>query len=197
MVRLDQGQLAEPSGQLHLDFEAESAEPVARTSPAIRTSEEWWEQGCAYEDAGQLHEAAEAYREALYVGGPDAKICFNLANVLYALGHLGQAAERFRQAVELKHQFAEAWNNLGNVLLELGQTEDALKAYRCAIAASPDYADVHYNLADLLDTMSGPREARKHWRGVPAFGAGRRVGQLRSGEIGELARASVRSKFCN
>jgi hypothetical protein len=183
LMRLGDGQLVDPSGQLHLDFEShngteelggrgqEQSEIKSQKSKCrrqdadlIASSEELWEKGCAFEEMGRLQDAAAAYREALLVGGPDVKVCFNLANVLYGLGQLGQAAERYRQAIELDHDCVEGWNNLGNVLLELGQTEEALAAYRRALQIQPTYADAHYNLADALEQLEHFSEARRHWK---------------------------------
>lgn len=164
LVRLDEGQLVEPSGQIHFDFEEPGNAAVRPTGPASVNAEGWWEEGCALEDAGQLAEAARAYREALYLGGPDAKVCFNLGNVLYGLGQLGQAAERFRQAVELDHEHAGAWNNLGNALAELGQRDEAIAAFQQAVSVSPAYADARYNLADILEEAGRFSEARRHWK---------------------------------
>jgi tetratricopeptide (TPR) repeat protein len=188
LMRLGDGQLVDASGQLHFDFENQTGtEELARKNePGVRdrqsgngsqksevgqqqahlhsSAAELWEKGSAFEEMGRLEDAAAAYREALFVSGPDLKTCFNLANVLYGLGQLGQAAERYRQAVELDHDFVEGWNNLGNVLLELGQTEDALAAYRRALNIQPTYADAHYNLADALEQLEHFSEARRHWK---------------------------------
>jgi len=163
LTRLSEGQLAEPSGQLHFDFERPN-EPVAADSPVSLSAAESWETGCRFEEQGQLQEAAHAYQEALYLGGPDAKICFNLANVYYQQGRLGQAAERYRQTTELAHDRADAWNNLGNVLQELGQSEDAVAAYRRALEIHSTYADAHYNLADALEQLDQFSQARRHWK---------------------------------
>ena len=177
LARLHEGQLAEPSGQLHFDFDEERHDAMvagdARTCP---DADAFWQQGCALEAAGQLEDAAKAYRHALYHKGPDASIVFNLANVLYALGQNGQAAGRFRQAVELDHEFVEAWNNLGNVLTELGDQDGAIDAYTQALKSNPAYADAHYNLADLLEQSSRFSEARRHWKEylkLEQFGLGR------------------------
>lgn len=162
LMRLADGQLVEPSGQPHFDFEA-TPEPTITPAQPPSTADAW-QRGCELEEAGQLAEAAAAYREALFHGGPQPHICFNLGNVLYAQGQIGQAAERFRQAVELDHAFAESWNNLGNVLLELGQRQQALAAFQQALATRPVYADPHYNLADALEQLGRFSEARRHWK---------------------------------
>jgi tetratricopeptide (TPR) repeat protein len=165
LVRLQQGQLVEPSGQLQLDFDIGGETDVAAL-PATPPpgADEWFERGCALEHGGQSAEAAHAYREALYEGGPDPVICFNLGNVLYQSGQVGQAAERFRQAIELDHAFTEAWNNLGNALLDLGETDAAIAAFERAVTLAPDYGDAHYNLADALQQVERFSEARIHWK---------------------------------
>jgi tetratricopeptide (TPR) repeat protein len=165
LVRLQQGQLVEPSGQLQLDFDAgNDAEAAALAAAPPPCADEWFERGCALEQAGELAEAVHAYREGLYLGGPDPIICFNLGNVLYQSGQLGQAAERFRQAIELDHAFTEAWNNLGNALLDLDSTDEAIAAFQRAVELSPDYGDAHYNLADALQQVERFSEARIHWK---------------------------------
>jgi tetratricopeptide (TPR) repeat protein len=170
LIRLDEGQLAEPSGQQHFDFEKDPPPPPGerrglpppnfpRRDKLGSAAEPWRQRGHYFENSGDLESAALAYRQALLDEGPDADTCFNLGNVLYRLGHKEQAIERFRQAVELDGGFAEAWNNLGNVLAEMDQLAEAVQAYRRAIAVKPLYADTHYNLADTLDQMGCEGEA--------------------------------------
>jgi tetratricopeptide (TPR) repeat protein len=174
LMRRRDGQLVEPSGQLRFDFEATPANRAGSAAPPEQAplgsretpagAAQHLERGYALEDSGALQEAAHAYREALYCGGPDPLLCFNLANVLAGLGQAGQAAERYRQAVELDHDYVEAWNNLGNVLCEMGQTAEALNAYRRALEIQPTYPDAHYNLADALEQQGSFSEARRHWK---------------------------------
>lgn len=163
LLRLEEGQLAEPSGQLQFDF-AGDPPAVVIDAKAGDSAERWWERGCDFEQAGNLHEAAAAYHQALHVGGPNPLCCFNLGNVLYALNQKGKAAERFRQAVELDPNHVEAWNNLGITLVELGQIEGSLAAFQQAVKLHPQYADAHYNLADTLDGAGRPIQARSHWQ---------------------------------
>src|SRR5262249_49999988 len=112
----------------------------------------------------QFDEAADAYRQAIAVGGPNAVTCFNLANCLYAMGQKELAAERYSQAAETDGRFAEAWNNLGVVLVELRDKNEAVTAFERALGANPHYGDAHYNLADLLDTSGDIAGATRHWR---------------------------------
>jgi tetratricopeptide (TPR) repeat protein len=167
VVRLDNGRLAEPGGQLLFDFAEQPPEAAPASLPWVaqaRDAAEWFEVGCRAEDRGDHAQAAHAYRQALLAGGPSAESCFNLANVLCALGEYAQAGERYRQVLELDPNFWEAWNNLGTVLTYDGRDEEAVTAYRQALRLHPRYPDAHYNLADTLEDLGRADEAREHWR---------------------------------
>jgi tetratricopeptide (TPR) repeat protein len=167
LVRLDDG-LADTSGQRHFDFD-DASEPseVSLPQPPV-TAEQQSEQGWLHEECGRLDEAAESYRQALLLGGPNPTICFNLANVLTAMGQKERAVERYFQVVELNPADMDAWNNLGVVLAALGRTREALAALEQVLAIDADYADVHYNLADLLDETGHETEAAVHWHAYSA-----------------------------
>lgn len=167
VVRLENGQLAEPSGQLLLSFNSEPVEPQPASLPWIaeaKSAGEWFELGCQAEDQEEFSQAVHAFRQALLAGGPSAEICFNLANVLCSLGEHARASERYRQVLELDPSFWEAWNNLGTVLSYVGENDEAVTAFRQALRLHPSYADAHYNLADTLDDLSRGDEAAEHWR---------------------------------
>lgn len=168
VVRLADDELLEPTGQMLLDF-GERADRA--TEPTLRFQQDRFQEAVALEDAGQLKDALAVYRTVLADGGPDIAICFNLANVLYALGQKAASAERFRQVTEIDPEFVEAWNNLGNVLAELGEREEAIASVRRAVEIDPSYADAQYALADLLDEAGRPEEAKPHWRAYLALEA--------------------------
>jgi tetratricopeptide (TPR) repeat protein len=166
-VRLHGGQLAEPTGQLLMDF---ASPPDERYPASVPWTDEphdaagWLHEAAAAEGKGDWQRAVHAYRQALLQAGPSAEVCFNLAGALCALGHYARAGERYRQVLELDPDFYEAWNNLGTVLSYEQQNEEATAAYRQALRICPRYADAHYNLADTLDDLGRPDEAAEHWR---------------------------------
>ena len=116
------------------------------------------------EDEGNLSGAADMYRAALAAGGPDAEICFLLAEVLYRLGDLPAARERYYGAIELDEDYVEARANLGCVLVETGRLELAVAAFEGALRYHDDYPDVHYHLARTLDELRQSETAEFHWR---------------------------------
>lgn len=164
LMRMEDGELAEPDGQFHFDFTDDPAPSPMRILPGPRTAWQWCEQGIEQEQAGFLDDAAESYRQSLLLGGPDAEICFDLANVLRAQGKRPQAVERYLQAVEIDPHYADAWNNLGTTLADLMRPEDACSAFRKAVASDPNHQRALYNLADTLEELGRIEEAAPYWQ---------------------------------
>lgn len=177
-------QLRETSGQLRLDFGPEpiegrgggeaiislqpflapektptSADPLSRPD-----REEQLRQAILCDEAGDLAGAANCYRAALAIGGPNANVCFQLADVLYRIGDLGAARERFFMALEIDENLVEARANLGCILMELGEKDLAIAAFEGTLTHHGDYPDVHFFLARALDEKGCREEARPHWQ---------------------------------
>ncbi|HTL29010.1 MAG TPA: tetratricopeptide repeat protein [Tepidisphaeraceae bacterium] len=168
VVRLEDGDFAGINRQLHFNFEgapeAQSAPLSLRINPdAPQTATQFFDQGIEQEAAGYIEDAAESYRQALRLGGPDAQICFDLASVLHQLGHREQAMERYHQVIEMDGQNADAWNNLGLILCELERYDEGASAFRRALHIDFDHALARYNLADTLEDLGQHREAVQHW----------------------------------
>lgn len=154
---------SESSDQLYLDFGDDDERPL-QFAHSTETVEQYFADACAAEQEARLQDAVTAYRRGLQIGGSNAVLCFNLANVLFVLGEFAEAVEHFQKAVGLRPAFAEAWNNLGVVLVESDKTERALVALQRAVTLEPDRAEAQYNLADLLDELGQSAAAAKHWR---------------------------------
>ncbi len=180
-------ELAEPGGQLLIDFdkpdEEQSAvalttsqmvypisiEELTHAEPqdsaaSFSTLEELQLVALEWEDQGELARAADTYRTMLVAGGPTAELHFALADLLYRLEDLPAARERYYAAIELDEEYVEARANLGCVLAENGEVELAVAAFQGALAYHVDYADVHYHLAGALDRLDKQNEAELHWQ---------------------------------
>jgi Tfp pilus assembly protein PilF len=185
-VRRGEG-LAEPSGQLVIDFdaakppaagEADAAGPVAIPFVAAlgagstgrargahpAASDDLRALAAELEECGRDDQAVDVYRAILVSGDFAADDHFALAELLYRTGDLSAARERYYVAIELDEDFVEARSNLGCVLAELGDCGLAEAAFRGALEYHPDYADAHYHLARLLDRANRPDEASRHWQ---------------------------------
>jgi tetratricopeptide (TPR) repeat protein len=116
------------------------------------------------EAAGDAVQAAEYFRTALQAGGPQADLCFQLAECLFRMGDLAAARERYLQAIEYDPQHVEAYLNLGCVLAELNAPDLAIAALQGALRLHADYADAHLHLAQLFDQQQRSVEAEWHWQ---------------------------------
>jgi tetratricopeptide (TPR) repeat protein len=172
---LNQGSLqVEASGQLQLGFDRVDEEcfepvtlkfnalPVAETH-AFESLQGMLEAAISAEEAEDLDAAIGWYRTALSAYGPNADVCFQLAEVLYRSADLAGARERYYCAIEQDPELVEARANLGCVLAECGQHDLAIAAFEGALQQYPDYADVHFHLARALDEVERTDEARLHW----------------------------------
>jgi hypothetical protein len=101
----------------------------------------------AQEQAGQLCQAEFTYRKLLRAEGPDADVCFNLANVLAAGRRFDAAVERLLIAVELRPRFVEAWYNLGLLAQHTGQQTLARSSLQSALDLAPEFEAAREALA--------------------------------------------------
>ncbi|MEZ5964778.1 MAG: tetratricopeptide repeat protein [Planctomycetota bacterium] len=164
LVRLADGRLAEPSGQLRLQFDATAVRPKRALPRFAIDPLAAFEAALAHEEHGEYEAAQHDYEVALEGFGREPEILFNLGNVHFALGRRADAAAFFLEAVQVDPTFAEAWNNLGNALADVGRAQHAVLAYRQALSLQPDYADVHFNLAEVLHEVGAIEAARRHWQ---------------------------------
>jgi tetratricopeptide (TPR) repeat protein len=181
--------LAEPHGQLLLDFDATTSADedgphgaVIAMFPARRDAlvdahdsgdgeqlattlaEQLQQEALDWDDEGRLDRAAESYRTLLMAIGPRAEIQFALADVLYRAGDLTAARERYYAALELDEEYVEARASLGCVLAELGELELAAATFEGALTYHAEFADVHFHLAHALDRLGRDAEALDHYR---------------------------------
>lgn len=138
LFRLRQG-LVEANGQRVFD-ERLDCDPDTFTLP-LRTEapRDPFAVAVDLELRGDFLAAEQAYRKLLLEEGPDADICFNLANVLVAMNQRRAAMERLWQCVELAPRFSEAWHNLGIVALELHDVATALQTFQRALELVPSF----------------------------------------------------------
>lgn len=163
LVRVGEGTLAEPSGQLRLLFEPEvAAFPTAPPEGGIGMPGPT----AAPPDspAAPVSPAAPASRPALTVirGGappaadpraesaePSADTWFELALECEEGDRLDEAARAYREALLAGGPSAEIAFNLGNVLYSLGRWEEALSRFEQAVEADPEYVEAWNNLASV------------------------------------------------
>jgi tetratricopeptide (TPR) repeat protein len=168
--------LVEASGQLVLDFEAESPPPAVLDLAAIaasqadggappRTAFDWFERGCVLDaQPGNAREALAAYRRAVELAPDFADAWCNLGTVHFHHGERAEARTCYERALAAEPDHLEANFNLANLLDDEGRRETALHHYKNAVRVDPSFPDARLNLALLYDRIGLRRLAREQWR---------------------------------
>ncbi len=177
-VDIDGGTMEPVSGQLLLDFDAETiktllAFPRAGAGGAAAASrqkrefeaEALFEQALHMEQSGApLENMIAAYERAIQLDPKSTGALVNLGTLFFNARQYGDAERHYRQAVAVDADYALAHFNLGNLYDERGDRPRALEHYTQALRSNPAYADAHYNLALLYQNSGQPMKAVRHWR---------------------------------
>jgi tetratricopeptide (TPR) repeat protein len=112
---------------------------------------EWYEQGRAAEEGGDVAGATHAYERAI-AGRPDlADAHNNLGRLHHDAANLPAAEAHYRLALCADRQVGLYWFNLGVVLEDQGRSAEAIAAYEHALALDAYLADAHFNLARQIE----------------------------------------------
>jgi tetratricopeptide (TPR) repeat protein len=152
--------------------------------------------GQAYQQAGDLRQAEQVYRQLLRAEPRGANVWFALGRLCDADRRPAEAAACFRQALEIEPGEAEGHFQLGNVLVGLGQHAEAEAAFRRCLALRGDHLAARVNLAFALGEQDRLEEARACYEEVlqdhPALPeAHHNLGNVLR-ELGRLGEALVR-----
>jgi len=110
-------------------------------------------------EAGRLHEAEAACREAIFVDAGDAEAHHLLALVLRQAGRLEDAVEALRQAVRLAPGEVYYRINLAAVLGQLDNADEAVGQLGRAMLIKGDIPELHNNLGAALEKLGRLPEA--------------------------------------
>ena len=128
----------------------------------------WIQRGDALQkEPERLHEAEQAYREALKLDPHYPEAWASLGELLHErLDRFEEAEQLYRKAIELEPDYAWAWANLGRLLHEhLERYDGAEQAYRKAIELIPDSSWAWSQLGVLLqDNLERYEEAEQAYR---------------------------------
>lgn len=124
----------------------ESVEAMLRTAQALL-------------GAGQLAEAATAYRNLLVLDQHNWTSMNALASIALQSGELEEAIQRYGALIERRPDFAEGHYKRGNAYNRLGRWPAALADYDRAVALDPQYANAFCNRGTVLERLERWDEA--------------------------------------
>ena len=163
--------LLTPSGQMEFTFQRQPPCPATVLPAAEQTARgpspdaiDWFNYARACEEAEDLAEAAEAYRQALLLEPNFPEAQFNLGNVLRDQGQAEAALQCYRMALHLDPSLAAAHYNLADLHMDREEPDRAIAHLEAALAIDPGYADAHFNLALCHEQLGHREQAAAHWR---------------------------------
>lgn len=110
--------------------------------------------------SGDAHAIESSFAGLVALIPNDAKLHFNHARALAALGRVKEAEQALRRALALDPDLPQANTNLGNLLTRDGRLDEAETLLRRAVTLQPTAWRTHYNLATLLQRGGQLDEAR-------------------------------------
>jgi len=159
------------------------------------------EKGLASYRAGQLDDAAAAFRQVLQRWPKNADALYLLGLVVQKNGHHAEAAGLFAQAAKANPKFAKAHLQRGFSLNVLDQPEAAATAFKAAIAGQSNLAEARHQLGNTLrklnrlpEALASLREATRLSPADAVFWLSRGLAELdaqQSGEAVESFRQAV------
>jgi len=166
VVRMPDGRLAEPSGQLVMGFGDDAGGTVSNL-PGSPRPEETHGIGLGGPDdtAGLAGAAAPAQQPGNVHPAPrspapvDVDAWFDAALRAEAEDRLDDALAAYAQAERLGGEQADLCFNRGNVFFALGRSDDAVDSFRQAVTLDPGYAEAWNNLAVVLGDVGRADEA--------------------------------------
>jgi tetratricopeptide (TPR) repeat protein len=129
--------------------------------------------GTALLRLGRLHEAENAFRQAVDSNASDARACDGLAAVCLRRGEFEDAADWALQALEKNMQLFQAHYHLGVALARLNRPHEALQALETSCRLEPMRAAPYYWLARIagFQLNDSALASRYRQRGREATGA--------------------------
>jgi tetratricopeptide (TPR) repeat protein len=140
---------------------------------------------------GDFDGAIAAYRQALALGPPDARIYNNLGSALLKRTRPDEAIEMFEQSRTLDPHYHRPLVNLGLALREAGRPLEAIERLREALDLMPNHVPALVNLGDaqiqageISSGIETLERAAQLAPGLPEASMGLGVALFRAGRIG-------------
>jgi tetratricopeptide (TPR) repeat protein len=108
--------------------------------PATLQAKTFIEKGDKFRHQSKLMEAVIAYNRALNLSPDYGSYHFEIANILYELGHYHEAAQVYKRAFKLYPLHEQGWDHFGQCSLKSQNYKEAAAALARAVAYNPDDA---------------------------------------------------------
>ncbi|MEM6518084.1 MAG: DUF4915 domain-containing protein, partial [Cyanobacteria bacterium P01_C01_bin.70] len=141
---------------------------VASSTPNQPSADRYFEQGCAYYEAGEREAAVAALQQCLTVQPDYLPARYNLGVILGELARYKTAISYLHQVIAADARHADAHKSLGHLYSQQNQVKQARWHYEQAVRIRPQDAQAHYNLGMTCltagDFETGWAECEWRWQ---------------------------------
>lgn len=115
--------------------------------------------GWQAQQAGDLAQAEQLYRQVLQHDAAHAEALYLLGTVLQTVGRLQEAVASYEKSLQVKPHQPEVYHNIGVACATVGDRDKAIAYYQYALQLKPEYGDAHYSLGIDLAALGRLDEA--------------------------------------
>ncbi|TRY95536.1 hypothetical protein DNTS_007038, partial [Danionella cerebrum] len=148
----------------------QNEEMLYKSGISVNPAKAWGNLGNVLKNQGQVAEAEQAYRNALYYRRNMADMLYNLGLLLQENSRFSEALHYYKLAIGSRPTLASAYLNTGIVLMNQGRLDEAKRTFvTCAEISDENLKDPHahkssvtsclYNLGKLLHEQGLQEEA--------------------------------------
>lgn len=114
----------------------------------------------AYQKAGMLEQAEEAFKKLIQLNPEDAKSYYGIILKMYDdAGKFEKAIDSAKKIIELEPKSEMAVYNLGIMYLKLKRYEEAIDSFKKALEIKPDFDYAYFQLGTAYQNLKNNKEA--------------------------------------
>jgi tetratricopeptide (TPR) repeat protein len=130
----------------------------------ISKATDFYDQGIAFQDKGQIDEAIKCYQKAIELNKNSASAFYNLGVAFQEKGQIDKAILYYEIAIGQNQGFSEAHYNLGIAYKEKNLFDEAIICFRRVLQLKPDNAAAYYNFGNIFVAKGQFNDALQYYQ---------------------------------
>ncbi len=122
----------------------------------------WYNLGNAYQKAGKMERALDAYDYCIAIQGDFTPAYYNKAHTLFKMDRFREAIAVFEETYPYETPQAPVYCHIGECFEKMNQLDKAIFYYRKSIQTDEFYADAYLGMGVALDLMDNTQEALEY-----------------------------------
>lgn len=130
----------------------------------ISKAADFYDQGIAFQDKGQLDEAIQCYQKVINLNKNHTSAFYNLGVAFHKKGQIDKAILHYEIAIGLNQEFSDAHYNLGTAYKEKDLLDEAIICFQRVLQLKPDNAAAYYNFGNIFVAKGQLNDAMQYYQ---------------------------------